>query len=125
MSRKMIFDITTLSFNRPCDGYLDDNNNWVSSPVENIQATGDLQPYIPMKGQFQIEELSGFKTSDAKVFVSDADLRAIDDYNLKLADYTEIKGRTYFVYKKFDFNDNIISTDTNFYILVMQKMKAS
>jgi len=124
MPRVSIFDTTTLTFNIPSPGYLNSNDDWIEGIPTPLEVTGDLQPYI-LKGQSQKEMFEGFKTSDAKMFICSESLPAIDDSGFSFAATTNIGGRTFFVKTRFDFSNGILTTDTNFYILVMQEIPDS
>lgn len=113
-----VFDVTTLTFTRKLPGQFNLNHEWVEPEVP-IEATGDLQPYQPQLLK-QIELPRGFIKRGSKLFSTKAKLQTVDDYDLSSADTLMIGDRKYYVGMMAEWDNSVLSTDYNTYILMIQ-----
>ena len=118
-----VFDTTTLTFNRKAEGegYLDINNNYIEPEGEDIVAIGDLQSHATSQ-YMQSPIAEGFTLNGSKIFSTKTELRTIDDYSATSADSTLIRGRRYFVSSIAWEGGDVLSTNYNEYILVLQEL---
>lgn len=119
-SYRSIFDVHTLTFLRKGEGYLDANRKWIE-PETPLEAIGDLQPYTPQQlRQFELPE--GFVKRGAKQFSTKANLNTVEDYTITGADSTVIGNRRYYVGIAAEWDNGVLSTDYNTYVLILQAL---
>lgn len=84
-------------------GYYDKSGKWVNpTTIETFIAKGSLQPFKKAEQMKVFPE--GTRTSDVKIFYTDADIRTTKEYQNLPADKTTIGGHVWTFFMKEDWN---------------------
>lgn len=96
MSEIKLFNRTETIIRNTDEGYLNDDEEWVSGATQNIQVECNIQPYREGKNSFNSP--TGYRTIDAiKVYVPEEfELRASDEIDKVSGDQIVYKGKEYF-----------------------------